>query len=675
MTRFAIISLVFIFAMKSGAATFTQQPAISMVDDKTFITFAVSDQIDVEVAIVNASGKVVRHLAAGVIGTSVNSPEPLMAGLTQRIEWNGLDDYGAVATGSPFTARVRLGVALEFEKRISARVYNPSWGLNFFKDTTNVYPDNFGIDSISSTDTLIPMTHPVWRCGKGYYGIPDTFPNGVTKIKFYESKTSFDMTVSDEDDKILIQNDRNLATAAPMALINGVTGQTIQILPPYGQSSSAIATKYYPSPVGAEAPAAMFMYAEPNFDWYGRYFLHDEGGACNHLFRFGLNGEPLPFTSGPNAGYHSIRQTIHTGSDLRQRGIATGPDGSIYHGHSASKFDSLFTKVGGGSWYYVSKYDSNGALINDSLLKIWGNIGQGVRIDLKGNIFAGIRVRPYPDSVPAEIKAQLTGVQTDKYSQRYWATVVYGSIVKFGPGGGVIAPDAAGNLMAGPSMNRARAERMVWMHYGASFQPSHVSYVGATCICYAPRFDVDRYGRVIFPNGFQNEFKALDNNGNLIFRVHNRDLVNKVKIGMIHVVQATDRAVYCADHINNQIICMTWKADEESSLPISTVGVSRLATGDIIITVSSSPNPLTTPVSMIHLNGLRASDLANMSLDIFDARGRKVADLTREVRAGRTSIRWVANDASGGVLPSGVYYLKLTTAANKTIVKSMMLMK
>jgi hypothetical protein len=36
------------------------------------------------------------------------------------------------------------------------------------------------------------------------------------------------------------------------------------------------------------------------------------------------------------------------------------------------------------------------------------------------------------------------------------------------------------------------------------------------CVCRAPRFDLDRYGRVVMPNGVSNTVRLVDNAGNLI---------------------------------------------------------------------------------------------------------------------------------------------------------------
>jgi hypothetical protein len=88
------------------------------------------------------------------------------------------------------------------------------------------------------------------------------------------------------------------------------------------------------------------------------------------------------------------------------------------------------------------------------------------------------------------------------------------------------------------------------------------------CFCFTPRFDMDRFGRVLLPNPFQNEFKCLDNEGNLLFRVHNRDFREKAKAGCATTVQATDRGVYVADHPNNQILIFRWKAAAEDVVAI-----------------------------------------------------------------------------------------------------------
>lgn len=110
-------------------------------DGKSWVVeFELSQASDVEVAIVDpATGAVVRHLAAGVLGA--NAPAPLAAdSLKQRIAWDGLDDYReAVADAGKLIVRVRAGMRAKLEQIVGGSPYlyflgghgdhNP-WGIN-----------------------------------------------------------------------------------------------------------------------------------------------------------------------------------------------------------------------------------------------------------------------------------------------------------------------------------------------------------------------------------------------------------------------------------------------------------------------------------------------------------------------------------------------------------------
>jgi hypothetical protein len=85
-------------------------------DGRMTIKFALSAGADVEVAVLNAEGRVVRHLAAGVLGGENPPPAPLKGGLEQSIEWDGLDDYRHRAEGGPFSVRVRAGMSVKLEQ-------------------------------------------------------------------------------------------------------------------------------------------------------------------------------------------------------------------------------------------------------------------------------------------------------------------------------------------------------------------------------------------------------------------------------------------------------------------------------------------------------------------------------------------------------------------------------
>ena len=113
--------LLLCFASAAGAnrPAFTRKPTVAKQGAGAVVTFAVSKLTDVEVAILDARGKVVRHLAAGMLGP--NAPDGLKAGsLTQSVRWDGKDDLGNAAKAGPFKARVSLGMRPAFAGLIGA---------------------------------------------------------------------------------------------------------------------------------------------------------------------------------------------------------------------------------------------------------------------------------------------------------------------------------------------------------------------------------------------------------------------------------------------------------------------------------------------------------------------------------------------------------------------------
>ncbi len=96
---------------------FTRKPAASKAGEGAKISFAVSAPTDVEVSILDAGGKVIRHLTAGVVGDDAAAPL-LKKGLSQEVAWDGKADWGKPASGGPFKARVRIGMKPAFQKLI-----------------------------------------------------------------------------------------------------------------------------------------------------------------------------------------------------------------------------------------------------------------------------------------------------------------------------------------------------------------------------------------------------------------------------------------------------------------------------------------------------------------------------------------------------------------------------
>jgi len=94
---------------------------VERVGEAARIAFSATISTDVEVAVLDAKDRVVRHLAAGVVGDGVESPPPLKPGLAQRLDWDGRDDAGRPAQGGPFRVRVRAGMQCRFGRIIGGR--------------------------------------------------------------------------------------------------------------------------------------------------------------------------------------------------------------------------------------------------------------------------------------------------------------------------------------------------------------------------------------------------------------------------------------------------------------------------------------------------------------------------------------------------------------------------
>ncbi|MCX7825060.1 MAG: hypothetical protein N2689_05835 [Verrucomicrobiae bacterium] len=100
---------------------FTQKPKVEKQEDKWVITFASRGKCDATVTIRSKEGRVLRHLASGVLGP--NAPWPFQQNsLSQRIEWDGAVDFeGESIAGAE--VHVGLGLKAMYDKSIN---WNPN---------------------------------------------------------------------------------------------------------------------------------------------------------------------------------------------------------------------------------------------------------------------------------------------------------------------------------------------------------------------------------------------------------------------------------------------------------------------------------------------------------------------------------------------------------------------
>ena len=118
---------LFLFSFSAAAVgaevEFAAPPAARRAGGKVTVSFALKAPADVEVAILDAKGKVVRHLAAGALDGKNPPPAPLKPDLAQSLVWDGKTDLGKPATGAPFSVRVRARSAYQFGRLIGENPY------------------------------------------------------------------------------------------------------------------------------------------------------------------------------------------------------------------------------------------------------------------------------------------------------------------------------------------------------------------------------------------------------------------------------------------------------------------------------------------------------------------------------------------------------------------------
>lgn len=105
-------------ARRQTVFEFAEKPAVSRQDDRVEIRFTARSFCDATVAIEEGSGRIIRHLASGLLGD--NAPAPLQKkSLKQTLAWDGKDDQGRyVEEPAKLHVRVSLGLEPRFERNL-----------------------------------------------------------------------------------------------------------------------------------------------------------------------------------------------------------------------------------------------------------------------------------------------------------------------------------------------------------------------------------------------------------------------------------------------------------------------------------------------------------------------------------------------------------------------------
>jgi hypothetical protein len=288
------------------------------------------------------------------------------------------------------------------------------------------------------------------------------------------------------------------------------------------------------------------------------YFYHKYPSAA--LARYTPTMEAFPFALG---------KTIEElGSPrLRGRGVASDRHGNMYVLWQKPKEKQSPGDAGDAN--ALALYGPDGGLKQEKLIDAEIRSLNSVRLDYAGNIYLALGVRPPGVKVPEDF-ARVDRGRPWKYSMNSidldWYTLMYGSIVKFGPDGGEVRTGIGGTPVEYGYDNKTEVKGAKWMFFGASNVPSwRTKGTPDVCLCESPRFDVDGFGRSFFPDAARFRVGVIDTAGNAITwfgGYGNQDSagpnsavpVPEIPLYWPHAVAVGDEAAYVGDRLNRRVV-------------------------------------------------------------------------------------------------------------------------
>ncbi|HOX05051.1 MAG TPA: hypothetical protein PK280_01510 [Planctomycetota bacterium] len=604
----------------AGEPGFTSAPRAEKADPSTGsgpggvrISFAVGAPVDVEVAVLDSKGAVVRHLAAGLLGPG--APEPLRKdSLRQELVWDGRDDAGRLPPSTihppPFRVRVRLGLGAEFDKLLGANERSMARLARLAAEEQGLALQMGGYGGIFHGGLV-----PFFNEAEGYS--PKTYAGTIGPVA--------DIAVDRARDQIYVGRQE-------YSRIDGRTGKVeklkygrfftqgaIMALSPDGETFCIrsrfviIRTDRNLKPLPFTAPRWNGRWEGTKVERQGDFVMKGKEGDWRYVFK--PEGEPVVGKPVTVLYKDSEKITVQphevlTGpgiTHLQDKGLAIAANGDIYLLEEDRSWPH--------NRYYLTVFGSDGALKFKQDLTSSGQTCS-LRLDARGNIYVADCLRPEGQKLPEGVKERLAPALAAKAEPWLWG--MYGSIIKFPavrftgkpvppdlPAGGLDDPllpeGATGHILRGAEPRTYPGEEPVrqpgdiaalsgnkmkwlvrgaeWMRYGISPVPARTMHDGPyKCQCNTPRFDADPYGRVFYPDMMNNRVVVLDTAGQQIFALGRADWPRRLKDGKpasgdlplasAVLVAASDEAIYVGDSLAGVVVRarMTWRAEAEAEV-------------------------------------------------------------------------------------------------------------
>jgi len=318
------------------------------------------------------------------------------------------------------------------------------------------------------------------------------------------------------------------------------------------------------------------------------YYYSCLGARGSHVYRFDSRMRMVPFpTSDRHANKPWTEKTdgrLQGFSRNRGRGLTADRHGNVY----------VIWKKGGaevtpGDYHRANSvylYGPDGKLLKPKLVDAQICSVSHVRVDPRGNVYLAVGLRPGRERLPPGLAGRVPAGRRDRLSVNGVNSypLVYGSIVKFPPEGGLIRVGAGGvkcNYANGRPVDVNGAE---WIFSGCSVAASVTTPKRApgtiiTCICESPCIDVDDFGRCFFPDAGRSRVGVLDTAGNLIAwtgAYGNQDSAGPgsaipqpaIPLCWPQAVAADDGHAYVGDRLNRRIVKLALRYHTEATCPV-----------------------------------------------------------------------------------------------------------
>ncbi|MCX7806710.1 MAG: hypothetical protein N3A38_16220, partial [Planctomycetota bacterium] len=577
--------------------------------DKWVITFASKGKCDATVAIVGPDGKIVRHLASGVLGP--NAPHPFQQNsLSQRIEWDGLtDDFKKAPSGCK--VRVSLGLQAKYERDIA---WAPKKGTCIERDGKyfrTIFPPPMDTppDVLAGTTTRLATT--VWgeKIPVGVWFSPFGFNihEGIDDAAIKKIVEKLTPLFSDKAPPRKLDFAPTTTPTAfdgpPRIAVDPVSEDIYWMTPGgtpggfvmrYSGKTGQFDAEFNKSAKGEPGRGAWSNVSEMDFGPDGLIYL--TCGAFHSswfMIRVDRSWKGVPFTdksetralkdagSGevsiegvmPKGGWwdrlpaavldsrNGISEAIWTGglggSNVHDPGFDVSLSGHIVVIPQQRKPEWCAAHKCTDKDNVVQVWTLEGKLLNADALgaAFWGH---GVRMDRDGNLYivAGGVMPPGQD--------KLYGIADVKVGYRVFGG--HGTLLKFrGLGSGKFALDEGRPVKVGQ-----REIKALWAFAGIS------NASGGDCSCNHNRFDLDGYARSWIPTRHLCSVLVLDANCNLVARFGRYGNIDDAdpRCGGIHLVNprgvaVSDTGLYILDADQRRLFkaALSYAAEETAPVP------------------------------------------------------------------------------------------------------------